>query len=423
MKNNNKEIPSFLSDSDRLGDMSAEEFRRYGHRVVDWIADYLAQPENYPVLSRNEPGQVKAALPASAPERGESMEEILADLDRVILPGVTHWNHPGFFAYFATSGSGPGILGEMFSAAFNVNAMLWRTSPSSTELEEVTLNWLRQMMGLPENFSGVIYDMASISTLCAIAAAREIALPGKLRLYASEHAHSSVDKGVMTLGMGRDGVRKIATDAEYRMNADALAQAIEEDRAAGWQPFCVVATVGTTSMSSIDPVEQIADICEREGLWLHIDAAYGGAAAIVPEMKWILAGCERADSLVVNPHKGLFVPVDLSVLFCRKMDALKAAFSLVAEYLRTSEDNDVKNCHGLRPAAWPPFSRNQVLVRDALLRRGRAGRANTRSDSNGARIRRVGGRERRLRAARARAIQPGLLQSESFGFARSRSSS
>ena len=271
------------------------------------------------------------------------MEEILADLDRVILPGVTHWNHPGFFAYFATSGSGPGILGEMFSAAFNVNAMLWRTSPSATELEEVTLNWLRQMMGLPENFSGVIYDLASISTLCAIAAAREIAPPGKLRLYASEHAHSSVDKGMMTLGMGRDGVRKIATDAEYRMNPDALAQAIEEDRAAGWQPFCVVATVGTTSMSSIDPVPQIADICEREGLWLHIDAAYGGAAAIVPEMKWILAGCERADSLVVNPHKGLFVPVDLSVLFCRKMDALKAAFSLVAEYLRTSEDNEVKN--------------------------------------------------------------------------------
>jgi aromatic-L-amino-acid decarboxylase len=326
-----------------LGDMSAEEFRRYGHRVVDWIADYLAQPENYPVLSRNEPGQVKAALPASAPERGESMEGILADLDRIILPGVTHWNHPGFFAYFASSGSGPGILGEMFSAAFNVNAMLWRTSPSATELEEVTLDWLRQMMGLPENFSGVIYDLASISTLCAIAAAREIAPPGRLRVYASEHAHSSVDKGVMTLGMGRDGVRKIATDAEYRMKPDALAQAIKEDRAEGWQPFCVVATVGTTSMSSIDPVPQIADICEREGLWLHIDAAYGGAAAIVPEMKWILAGCERADSLVVNPHKGLFVPVDLSVLFCRKMEALKKAFSLVAEYLRTSEDNEVKN--------------------------------------------------------------------------------
>jgi len=334
---------SLKSTEAQLGDMSAEEFRRYGHRVVDWIADYLAQPERYPVLSRNEPGQVKAALPAHAPARGESMEEILADLDRVILPGVTHWNHPGFFAYFAISGSGPGILGEMFSAAFNVNAMLWRTSPSATELEEVTLNWLRQMMGLPENFSGVIYDLASISTLCAIAAAREIAAPGKLRLYASEHAHSSVDKGVMTLGMGRDGVRKIATDDEYRMNPDALAQAIEEDRAAGRQPFCVVATVGTTSMSSIDPVEQIADICEREGLWLHIDAAYGGAAAIVPEMKWILAGCERADSLVVNPHKGLFVPVDLSVLFCRKMDALKAAFSLVAEYLRTSEDSEVKN--------------------------------------------------------------------------------
>ena len=327
----------------QLGDMNAEEFRRYGHRVVDWIADYLAQPERYPVLSRNEPGQVKASLPASAPRQGESMEEILADLDRFILPGVTHWNHPGFFAYFATSGSGPGILGEMFSAAFNVNAMLWRTSPSATELEEVTIDWLRQMMGLPENFSGVIYDLGSVSTLCAIAAAREVAPPGHLRLYASEHAHSSVDKGAMTLGLGRDGVRKIATDAEYRMNPEALVQAIEEDRAAGWQPFCVVATVGTTSMSSIDPVEQIAGICEREGMWLHVDAAYGGAASILPEMRWILAGCERADSLVVNPHKGLFVPIDLSVLFCRKMDALKRAFSLVAEYLRTSEDDEVRN--------------------------------------------------------------------------------
>jgi aromatic-L-amino-acid decarboxylase len=335
-------LKAIQEEGAQLGDMSAEDFRRYGHRVVDWIADYLAHPERYPVLSRNEPGQVKDSLPSSAPQQGESMEAILADLDRVIVPGVTHWNHPCFFAYFAISGSGPGILGELFSAAFNVNAMLWRTSPSATELEEVTLNWLRQMMGLPENFSGVIYDLASISTLCAIAAAREVAPHGRLRLYASEHAHSSIDKSAMTLGIGRDSVRKIATDAEYRMDAVALARAIEEDRAEGWQPFCVVATVGTTSMTSIDPVPQIADICEREGLWLHVDAAYGGSAAIVPEMKWILAGCERADSLVVNPHKGLFVPIDLSVLFCRRMDALKSAFSLVAEYLRTSED-EVKN--------------------------------------------------------------------------------
>ena len=340
---------------DELGDMSAEDLRKYGHRVVDWIADYLSHPERYPVLSQNEPGQLKEALPSAAPERGEAMEAMLADLDRLIVPGVTHWNHPGFFAYFAISGSAPGILGEMLSAAFNVNAMLWRTSPSATELEEVTLEWLRQMIGLPESFGGVIYDTASISTLCAIAAARE-AVPGlrvredglgvtgsRLRMYASEHVHSSVDKSAITLGIGQAGLRKITSDAEYRMDAEALAQAIKEDRANGWQPFCVVATTGTTSTTSVDPVPAIADICEREGLWLHVDAAYGGSAAVVPEMRWVLEGSDRAESLVVNPHKGLFVPVDLSVLYCRKMDVLRSAFSLVPEYLRTGEGDEVKN--------------------------------------------------------------------------------
>jgi len=342
------------SETKPLGDMSADEFRRHGHYVVDWIADYLSHPERYPVLSQNQPGDVKAALPTAAPENGEAMDVMLADLDRVILPGVTHWNHPAFFAYFAVSGSAPGILGEMLSAAFNVNAMLWRTSPSATELEEVTLEWLRQLMGLPGEFEGVIYDTASISTLCAIAAAREAAgldvreqglgaTGAKLRMYASEHVHSSVDKSAMTLGIGLAGLRKIASDAEFRMDSNALAQAIQEDRANGWLPFCVVATTGTTSSTSIDPVPAIADICEREGLWLHVDAAYGGSSAIVPEMRWVLEGCDRADSLVVNPHKGLFVPVDLSVLFCRKMNVLRNAFSLVPEYLRTGEGEEVKN--------------------------------------------------------------------------------
>ncbi len=341
-------------EPEALGDMSAEDFRRYGHQVVEWIADYLSHPERYPVLSQNQPDQVKEALPARAPERGEAMEAMLADLDRVIVPGVTHWNHPGFFAYFAISGSAPGILGEMLSAAFNVNAMLWRTSPSATELEEVTLEWLRQLIGLPERFEGVIYDTASISTLCAIAAAREAAglevreqglgaTGAKLRMYASEHVHSSVDKSAITLGIGQAGLRKIACDAEYRMDPKALEDAVQEDRANGWRPFCVVATTGTTSTTSIDPVPAIADICEREGLWLHVDAAYGGSAAVVPEMRWVLEGCDRADSLVVNPHKGLFVPVDLSVLYCRKMSVLRSAFSLVPEYLRTGEGGEVKN--------------------------------------------------------------------------------
>jgi aromatic-L-amino-acid/L-tryptophan decarboxylase len=347
-------MPGTEQETESTGDMSAEDFRKHGHQVVDWIADYLAHPERYPVLSRNQPGQLKEAVPTTAPERGEAMEAILADLDRVIIPGVTHWNHPGFFAYFATSGSAPGILGEMLSAAFNVNAMLWRTSPSATELEEVTLEWLRQMMGLPESFEGVIYDTASISTLCAIAAAREAAgldireqglgvTGAKLRLYASEHVHSSVDKSAITLGIGQNGLRKIASDAEYRMDAGALEQAIKEDQANGWRPFCVVATTGTTSTTSIDPVPAIADICEREGLWLHVDAAYGGSAAVVPEMRWVLEGSDRADSLVVNPHKGLFVPFDLSVLFCRKMKVLRSAFSLVPEYLRVGEGEEVKN--------------------------------------------------------------------------------
>ena len=356
MKNEMK--PTDRHAGDAPGDMSAEEFRRYGHRVVDWIADYLSHPEQYPVVSKARPGDIKNTLPLAAPATGESMEEILSDLERVVVPGVTHWNHPCFFAYFSTSGSGPGILGEIFAAAFNVNAMLWRTSPSATELEEVTLNWLRQLMGLSEDFEGVIYDTASISTLCAIAAARE-AVPGirvreeglngvesankRLRLYCSEHAHSSVDKAAIMLGIGQAGIRKVATDSEFRMDPVMLARAVEEDRSQGWLPFCVVATLGTTSTTSIDPVPQIADVCEQEKLWLHVDAAYGGSASIVPEMKWMLEGVERADSLVVNPHKWLFVPMDLSVLYCRRIEVLKQAFSLVPEYLRTQMESEVKN--------------------------------------------------------------------------------
>jgi aromatic-L-amino-acid decarboxylase len=336
-----------------LGDMSPEDFRRYGHQIVDWIAEYLSHPERYPVLSQNQPGDVKSALSSSAPERGESFEAMLADLDRVIVPGVTHWNNPAFFAYFPSSGSGPGILGELLTAAFNVNAMLWRTSPSATELEEVTLDWLRQVIGLSNDFEGVIYDTASISTLCAIAAARE-AVPdlrvredglvgAKLRIYASEHVHSSIDRSAITLGIGQSGLRKIPCDAEYRMEPRSLELAIADDRARGWQPFCVVATTGTTSSASIDPVAPIADICEREGMWLHVDAAYGGFAAVVPEMGWILEGADRADSLVINPHKSLFVPLDLSVLYCKQMDVLRSAFSLVPEYLRSDEGDDVRN--------------------------------------------------------------------------------
>lgn len=338
-----------MSDESSV-DMQSEEFRRYGYQLIDWIAEYLSNPARYPILSQVKADYLKNALPGTAPGAGEKMEDVLADVERLIVPGVTHWNHPCFFAYFAISGSGPGILGELLSAAFNVNAMLWRTSPAATELEEVTLAWLRQLMGLPESFGGVVYDTASISSLCAIAAAREAVtelkvreegLAGsnvRLRLYVSDQAHSSIEKAAITLGIGQAGVRKIPTDAEFRMDVDALARAVAEDVTEGWRPFCVVATVGSTSTTSIDPVAPIAEICRQRGLWLHVDAAYGGSAAVVPEMRWVLEGCELADSLVVNPHKWLFVPVDLSVLFCRRMDVLRQAFSLVPEYLRSESD-------------------------------------------------------------------------------------
>jgi aromatic-L-amino-acid decarboxylase len=338
------------------GDMSADEFRRFGHELINWISDYFERIEDLPVLSQINPGDLKAQLPSSAPQKGEPMEEIIADVDRLIVPALTHWSHPSFFAYFATSTSAPGIFGELLSAAFDNKAMLWRTSPASTELEEVALDWLRQMMGLDAGYSGIIYDTASVSSMHAIAAAREgverrireEGMSGRtdlplLRVYVSEQSHSSIEKGVITLGLGQRGLRKIPTDAEFRMNAQALAEAIEEDKSQGMIPFCVVATVGTTSTSSIDPVKEIVPIGEKHAMWLHVDAAYAGSAAVVPELRHILAGCERADSVAVNPHKWLFTPFDLSILYCRHMDLLQRAFSLVPEYLRTPEQERVRN--------------------------------------------------------------------------------
>ncbi len=344
------------TSTQKLGDMPADEFRKHGHELIDWIADYLENIEEFPVMSQIEPGDLKAQLPKAPPQTGESMEAIVSDLDELIVPALTHWNHPSFFAYFATSTSGPGILGELLTAAFDNKAMLWRTSPASTELEEVTLDWLRQMMGLDSGLSGIIYDTASVSSMHAIAAAREgvekrireEGMSGRtdlplLRVYVSEQAHSSIEKGVITLGLGQRGLRKIPTDSQFRMDANALAAAIEEDVKNGFLPFCVVATVGTTSTSSIDPVADIVKIGEQYAMWLHVDAAYAGSAAIVPELRHVLNGCERADSIAVNPHKWLFTPFDLSVLYCRHMDLLRRAFSLVPEYLRTPEQEKVRS--------------------------------------------------------------------------------
>ncbi|HET7698695.1 MAG TPA: pyridoxal-dependent decarboxylase [Vicinamibacterales bacterium] len=334
-----------------------EDFRQQAHRLADWIADYLERPERFPVLARVRPGEIRGALPRDAPERGESFDDIFADFERVIVPGLTHWNHPGFFAYFAITASAPGILAEFLSAALNQQAMLWRTSPAATELEEVSLAWLRRLLGLPERFEGVIYDTASISTLHALAAAREAALPdvrargltgrfqpAGVRVYCSEHAHSSVDKAVILLGLGHDAVIRIPADAEFRMRPDLLAAAVASDRGAGRVPLAVVATVGTTSSTSVDPVAEIAAICQRTGVWLHVDAAYAGVAAMVPGYEWMLRGADLADSLVVNPHKWLFTPFDASVLYCRRMDVLRQAFALTPEYLKTAEgDAGVRN--------------------------------------------------------------------------------
>lgn len=348
---------SFTSNENKLGDMPPEEFRAYGHQLVDWIADFLANYDEHRVLPATAPGALRAQLPQAPPQTGEPMREILADVDRFIMPAMTHWNHPEFFAYFVSSGSGPGILAEMLSATLNPNAMLWKSCPAATELEQTTLDWLRQMLGLPETFWGIMYDSASISIMHALAAAREQLndlamrehgmagrkeLP-RLRVYASEHVHSSFDKAALILGLGQAGVRKIEVDEKFRMRPQALQVALDEDRAAGWRPMCVTATVGTTSITSIDPVPAIAEICKRENVWLHVDAAYGGSAALVPELRWVLEGCEHADSLVVNPHKWLFVPLDLSVLYTRKPEVLRRAFSLVAEYLRTPQDREVEN--------------------------------------------------------------------------------
>ena len=333
-----------------FGDMSAEDFRRFGHEIIDWISDYFENVEQFPVLSQIEPNWLKDNLPNRAPETGEDFAEILKDVDRLILPGVTNWNHPNFHGLFSTSTSAAGIFGEMFSAAFDMKAMLWRTAPASTELEETVLDWLRQMMNLDEGLKGIIYDTASVSTLHAIAAAREglnlkireIGMSGRedlplLRVYTSEQAHSSVEKAVILLGLGQKGLRKIECDARFRMRPDKLREAIEADKANGFIPFCVVATVGTTSTTSIDPIPEIVPICEENAMWLHVDAAYAGSAAIVPELQHCLKGCERADSVVTNPHKWMFTPFDLSVLYCRHLDLLKQAFSLVPEYLKTDE--------------------------------------------------------------------------------------
>lgn len=339
-----------------LTDMPQDEFLSNGNMLIDWISKYLSEIEKYPPLSQVNPGEILKQIPQIPPSSGEQIEKILVDVDKILIAGITHWNHPGFMAYFNSTSSGPGILAEILTAALGVNGMLWKTSPAFTELEKSMMNWFRQMVGLQENYWGIIYDTASTSSMHAIAAAREQLdlnirergmtgrndLP-KLILYCSEHAHNSIEKGALTLGIGLDGIRKISVNDKFEMIPADLENKIKEDISYGYKPFCVVATVGTTSTTSIDPVEDIANIAEKYNLWLHIDSAYAGVTAMIPEMKWIRKGWNRADSIVINPHKWMFTPMDLSVFFTRKKDILKRAFSLSAEYLKTNQDNEVDN--------------------------------------------------------------------------------
>ena len=336
-------------------DPNSSEFRAAGHRIVDWIADYLDNVDRHDVLSHVQPGDIEKQFDANAHHTGKSYDALLAEFESKILPGITHWNHPAFFAYFAITGSQAGILGELLTAALNANGMVWKTSPSLTELETVTLRWLARELGLPDGLFGIINDTASINTFHALAAAREATgfdlrrdgMSGRdvptLRIYCSEHAHVSTEKAGLALGIGYANVVKIASDDHHRMRADLLEEAIARDRAAGMRPCAIVATAGNTSTGAIDPVRAIGEIASRENIWLHVDAAYAGSATLCPEFRFLWDGIEYADSLVTNPHKWMFTPIDCSVLYTRRPGVLRAAFAPaeVPPYLTLSDAADV----------------------------------------------------------------------------------
>jgi aromatic-L-amino-acid decarboxylase len=335
--------------------MNPDEFRRQAHQLVDWMADYFRDVGQLPVAPAVRPGDILRRLPASPPEQGEAFPALFQDFREIILPGMTHWNHPGWFAYFPANNSPPSVLAEMLTATLGAQCMSWATSPAATELEQLTMTWLREMLGLPREFVGVIQDTASTATLVALLSARERATghaagqeglartAARLAVYASREAHSSVDKGVKLAGYGLAGLRRVPVDARFAMRAEALEQLIKADIKAGVVPACVVATVGTTSSTAIDPLPMIADICRRYGAWLHVDAAYAGTAAMVPELRHLFDGVEHADSFVFNPHKWMLVNFDCSAYFVRDRDTLLRTFQVTPEYLRTAHDSEVAN--------------------------------------------------------------------------------
>jgi aromatic-L-amino-acid decarboxylase len=332
--------------------MKNDDFRLAGHHFVDWIADYFENIEKLPVLSPLEPGDVKKNIPAAPPAKGEAMEGIFRDFERILMPGVTHWQHPGWFAYFPANNSPASVLGEFLTAGLGAQCMVWQTSPAAAELEEVVLDWLRQMTGLPEGFSGVIQDTASTATLCALLTSRERAtgfesneagFRAPLTIYASEEAHSSVAKGVKIAGFGKKNLRRIPTDEGFAIIPEKLEEAMTKDRDAGFVPACVVATVGTTSSGAIDPLKAVGEICRRHGAWFHVDAAWAGTAALLPEKRWILDGVELADSFVFNPHKWMATNFDCSAYFVKDPATLVRTFEIHPEYLKTGVDAKVNN--------------------------------------------------------------------------------
>src|ERR1043166_7412240 len=337
------------------GNTPPEAFRKQLHELADWIADFRENIETLRVAPDQKPGVIRAQLPRHGPEKGEPFETILTDIDRVIVPGMVHWSHPMFLGYFGWTTTAPGILGEILSAPLSVNAMTWRTCPAATELETAVIDWLRQWLGLPGEFSGVGYDTASVGVMHALAAAREETAPStrklglsnrdlpRLRIYTSDQAHSSAEKAAIALGIGEGNVVRVRSDDEFRLDSNSLDQSIARDRQRGLQPMVVIATVGTTSTASVDPIADIGRICREQKLWLHIDAAYGGGFAMVPEYRWIRDGWEMADSIVINPHKTLFVPLDFSVLYVRDLERLRRVFTLVPEYLRGDTVEAEKN--------------------------------------------------------------------------------
>ena len=332
--------------------MNTEDFRKHAHQIVDWIADYYQTIEKFPVKSQVKPGEIKGQLPLSAPENGESFDQIISDFNHIIMPGISHWQHPSWFAYFPANSSPASVLGEMLTAGLGVQSMIWDTSPAATELEDVIMAWLREMCALPEDFTGVIQDTASTATLCALLSAREKAtdfqanksgLNKKLRIYASAHTHSSIEKGVKIAGIGKENLICIATDENFSIIPHELEKAIKDDIAHGYTPCCMVGTIGTTSSMAIDPIYELGEICKKHSVWLHVDAAFAGTAAIVPEYRHLFRGVELADSYVFNPHKWMLTNFDCTAYFVRDTSILKHTFSILPEYLKTNADNQVNN--------------------------------------------------------------------------------